>query len=174
MTLEAAAMLENYGRIKSIEMPATWQLLEDHHPESASPSWLTFGPQNVPNVEMFLYFQGRPLTGDTQENLKTILSANSNQLTRKQIESIGELLREACLIDAFNFLDVRVQDWNGQKVLIVEGRWNQLMHDRFWMFIPGSSECETVQEIWFQAPVDTYAAQLKYARQALKSIKWTD
>lgn len=174
MIVEAAAMLENYGRIKRIEMPATWQLLDNHQPQSASASWLKFGPPNMPNVEMFLYFQGRPLTGGAQDNLKTILSANKTQLSLKQIESIAELLREAYLIDAFNFLDVRVQEWNGQKVLIVEGRWNQIMHDRFWMFIPGNSECETVQEIWFQAPVDIYAAQLKNARQALKSIQWID
>ncbi|CAN5561751.1 hypothetical protein BH10CYA1_BH10CYA1_26270 [soil metagenome] len=174
MMVEATAMLENYGRIKTMEMPATWQLLEDHNPQSANPSWLKFCPPNMPAVEMFLYFRGRPLTSSAQENLKVILSANSNQLTLKQIESIGELLREAYLIDAFNFLDVRTQDWNGQRVLIVEGRWNQIINDRFWMFIPGNSECETVQEIWFQAPVEQYQAQLKYARQALKSIQWVD
>ncbi len=174
MTVETAAMIENHGRIKTMEMPATWQLLEDHNPHSANPAWLKFGPPNLPDVEFYLYFRGRPLTGGGQESLQSIFSAKSNQLTVKQIDSISELLREACLIDAFNFLDVRIQNWNGQKVLIVEGRWNQIMSDRFWMFIPGNSECETVQEIWFQAPVEQYAAQLKYARQALKSIQWVE
>jgi hypothetical protein len=174
MTVEAACMIQNQGQIKSMEVPATWQLLENHDPQSANPSWLKFGPANVLNVEMYLYFRGRPLAGDARESLKSILAPKPHQLTRKQIDSIGELLRDACLIDAFNFLNVRTQEWNGRKVLIVEGRWNQIMHDRFWMFVPEDPECETVQEIWFQAPVEQFPAQLKYARQALNSIEWID
>ena len=174
MTVEAAVMIKNQGQIKTMEMPAAWQLLENHDPHSANPSWLKFGPPNVPDVELYLYFRGRPLTGGAQESLKSILRAKSKQLTVKQIDSIGELLRDASLIDAFNFLNARTHEWNGRRVLIVEGRWNQIMHDRFWMFIPEDSECETVQEIWFQAPVEQYPAQLKHARQALNSIQWID
>jgi len=174
MTVEAPAMIQNYGQIKTMEVPAMWQLLDDHDPQSANPSWVKFGPPNMPNVEMYLYFRGRPLTRAAQEGLKSLLEAKPHQLTVKQIDSIGELLRDACLIEAFNFLNVRTQEWNGRNVLIVEGRWNQIMHDRFWMFVPESPECETVQEIWFQAPVEQFPAQLKYARQALNSIHWID
>jgi hypothetical protein len=174
MTVEVPAIIQNQGQIKSMELPPSWQLIEDYRPGTASPSYVRFGPAMPPNVELYLFYPGRPLPGGVQEALRTILSAKEGQLTAKQIESLSIMLREATLPDAFNFLNARSQDWNGKRVIIVEGRWNQIQQDRFWMFIPHSPDCETHQEVWFQAPVEVYPAQLKFARQALNSIQWTD
>ncbi len=174
MRIETTNMLRNHGQVKTMEIPTSWQPLEQVDRGTASPSWLSFGPHTLKDVELCLYYRGRPLSGNAQDNLKNLLELPPCQLTTKQLESISEVLRDASLADAFNFLNARTQDWNGRRVIIVEGRWNQMIADRFWMFVPTGPECEAVQEIWFQAPVDQYPAQLKQARQAIGSIKWID
>ncbi|HEY9731161.1 MAG TPA: hypothetical protein V6C89_04580 [Drouetiella sp.] len=172
MTLQLNTMIENQGQIRSMELPPTWQLLDSHVPAAASPSYVRFGPVNVPQVELIIYHAQRPLPREVQESLQSILAAKENLLTKSQIDSLSVMLREASLQGAFNFLSARSQDWNGKKVILVEGRWNDTQQDRFWMFIPDSAECESVQEVWFQAPVAQYPAHLKQARQAINSIRW--
>jgi hypothetical protein len=172
MTLQFATMIENQGQIKSMELPASWQLLENYAPGTATASYVRFGPVNSPETELVLYFMQRPLPQAVQKNLQSLLAAKDSLLTKSQIDSLSFMLRDASLLDSFNFLSVRSQDWNGKRVIVVEGRWNQIQQDRFWMFIPDGPECETVQEVWFQAPVAQYPAHLKYARQAMNSIVW--
>ncbi len=166
--------IQNQGQIKSMELPASWQLLDDYDPHAAQPSYLRYGPGNLANVELYLYFPGRALPGAVQQSIKNILGGPERQLSATEIDSISILLRDASLPGAFSFLNVRSQNWKGKKVLLVEGRWNEIQQDRFWLIVPSNSECETHQEIWFQAPSDVYPAQLRNARQALETICWSE
>lgn len=174
MVASTAIMTLTHGLIRSMDLPLNWQPLEHVEPVTASPKWIKFAPAGSRNIELCSYFRNRPLTNSTQESLKQLVDAQAIQLTKKQIESIAEVLRDAALRDAFKFLHAGIQNWNGRSVVVVEGRWNELKQDRFWLLVPTDSACNSVQEIWFQASIEEYPAKLKQMRQALSSIVWNE
>jgi hypothetical protein len=125
-------------------------------------------------VEVCLYYRGRPLAGSGQTALQSAINGAAGPLDAKAVELLGEVLRDASLPEAFDFWNVSTKDWNGRRVLIVEGRWNQLKVARFWLFVPADRDCSNVQEIWFQAPAEIYASQIKLGIEILSAIEWTN
>ena len=164
--------VKNDGEIQHMVLPVGWTE-KFRHDESqwVSSRRRTFHPEKNEQVKIMIYDRARPISGRSVAAVQ-VATATAGKLNKAQIDALSEVLGAASLMDAFAFVDVRCEEWNGRNVLMIEGRWNELQENVFWMIVQRKERPSHVQEILFQAPREEYALNLKDARAALKSIVW--
>lgn len=171
MQAQAITSVENEGYVKSMKLPSSWIDCSRPRPEWAGPFWRTFRPASGSKVRLSFFDRGRPISESGGSALKGLLEKVPSVLTPSDLRSLGDVLRDAALVDEFNFLNARSEMFNGRPVIVIEGRWNELQEDCLW-YITADAECTWVYEIIYQAPKLDYPLHLKQVRDCLKTIEW--
>jgi hypothetical protein len=169
--MQAPTMIEEEGYVKTMKLPNGWVDRSHPRPSMMGPYWKNYGPENKDKVRLSFFDRGRPLSETGALALSALLSKPAGALSTNDLRSIGEVLRDAAIVDEFNFLNARTEVFNGRPVVVIEGRWAQLQEDRLWL-IAADSTCQWIYEVMYQAPKSEYPMYLKQVRDCLKTIEW--
>jgi len=163
----------DYGSVKRMSLPSGWleteivkkhefdltSLREFHHPEQ-------------PDVRLTFYFRPLRIALESGQAFTQTLGLPPHQLAPAELEAITDVLQEAADPERFELANACTEDWNGKRVLIVEGRWRAVRADHFQLCVDMDGSGCAVQEIYFWAPADRFRQFLPEAKSALRSIEW--
>jgi len=164
----------NHGQIENIAIPAGW--VEGPVTEFqgiGTRSLREFHPPEAPNAQLCLFYRGLPVSADSGELFREILSEPDHQLSSDEVYSLGEILRERADPNVFDLVSPpRTSTVGGKRVLLIEGVYKATDQYLQEMFINADGSGRVVQEIYFIAPQDDYCVHAAAAQEACNSIRW--
>ncbi len=165
-------LVENEGCVKSMNLPPGWIDQSKPRPAFAGPYWRIFRPSPDGRAHLSFFDRGRPVTESAVNALHALLAAVPATLTPADLQSLGEVLREAYLVDEFTFKYARTELLNAKPVIVIEGQWNELQEDCLWI-ITAEPQSNWICEIIYQAPKSEFAVHFETIVNCLKTIQWT-
>ncbi len=164
--------IRDHGQIRTMVLPGGW--VEERREEGSigSRSFWSFHPPASPGVRICFYYRGRLVSPEAGQKFSAVLKVPPHWLTSTQIASLAEIIREKKDPDDFQALLFQINNFNGKKVLLVEGRYKTIDEDTIALYIDADGTGRAIQEIFFQAPKGDYPRYLKEAKAALGSIVW--
>lgn len=165
--------IELWGKIEELSLPDGWE--EQQQPARVvtdTRQLRKFVLNGDSDVQLCMYYRGRPMTYQTGQNFRKVLDAASHQLLPREIASVGEVLAEMKDTEVFKATTIQTQDFAGEKVMVAEGNWTKLGFDCYSLFADVHGDGLVVHQIYFAAPQAVYLRYIKQARQILQSIKW--
>jgi hypothetical protein len=96
-----------------------------------------------------------------------------HQLWPGDVEAVRGCLGELGDQNMFEIAGVRTSSVGGKDALVVEGRWYLAGYDAYDVFVPVTSECTRLQEIYFVAPGDVFQRHIAAIKSAVATVRWT-
>jgi hypothetical protein len=160
------------GQVQYMCLPAGW--LEEPQEKNGAPGILShyYHPPEKPDVQLCFYFRGHKVSRAASVAFHDVLDKPAHMLALNEIKSVKEIIGDRADPQKFAIVLARTEDWNGRRVLTVEGRYYQHQCDTHAMLIDADGTGSTVQEIFYQAPKAEYLHYLQQVKAALQSIEW--
>src|SRR4030095_3116550 len=142
------------GQVEMMKLPAGWVSGAEKGRTEAAYSYKEFHPEEGPDSMICFFYRGRRAGQDSSKSFRDVLAKPPHALTASEIESIGQILRDKRDPKDFKMTSCRTEDVNGRRVLVVQGRYNEIQEDALAMLIDADKDPagSAVQEIFFQAP----------------------
>jgi hypothetical protein len=166
--------LTGHGQIAHMVFPEGWVEGPPYRFEGGigTRSFREFHPIEDPKAMLCFYYRGLPVNAALGERFHSVLEQEPHVLSDEEYSSLREILRDKHNPEDFTLISAQVEDFNGKRVLTVFGRYNKIQEDIYEIFIDADRTGRVVQEVYFQAPVDSYMKYLQDAINAMKSIEW--
>lgn len=166
--------VRNRGQIAEMTLPTGW--VEDPPVQFSGgvgmKSRRVIHPPEAPRVRLVFFYRGLPMSQKAGKRFFDVLQGPPHDLTEQEWDSLAVLLRDREDPSEFMRFAARTEDWNGRRVLVVEGRYLEIQEDNFEIFIDAVGDGRTVQEVIYQAPTDVYNKYWRIAEGSLKTIRW--
>lgn len=165
--------IRDHGQIKDMTLPKDW--VEGGPYKINGPGTRSFRevhPTENPDVLIGFFYRGLKISEDGGKNFHGILDKPPHSLSPDELTSLSDVLRDKGNHQDFTMYSAKTMDWNGKKVLVVEGRYKELQQDALEIFIDANNDGRVVQEVYYQAPKDSFLKYLKAAKDSLRSIQW--
>ncbi len=166
--------MQEHGQIFEMALPSDWVEGEPYLFKGGigTRSFREVHPIDAPQAMLSFYYRGLPMSEQAGKTFHQLLASWPRTLSVKEIESVGDVLRDKRNAEDFAIYYAQTEDWNGKMVLCVEGRYKEVQEDVFEIFVDASGDGRVVQEIYFQAPKDSFAKFAKAAKESMRSIVW--
>ncbi len=170
---KSEVQIRDHGQIKEMTLPKDW-VEGGPYPMNGpgTRSFREFHPTEDPKALIGFYYRGLKISEDGGNNFHDILSKPPHSLSQVELASLSDVLRDKGQPEEFSMYSAKTMDWNGKKVLVVEGRYKELQQDAVEIFIDANNDGRVVQEVYYQAPKDSFLKYLKAAKDSLRSIEW--
>jgi hypothetical protein len=164
------------GAVRSMRLPTGWSWGERRNSGSQLNSYQELYLRANPEVTIWFFYRGSRISQDATKAFHHILSLPDHLLTKTEIGSISEILKDKSDSQSFDLLIAKTAEINGRKILIIEGRYKETQLDRYHIYLDADSNGRggVIQEIFYQAPKAEYFRHLSEARTAFSSIEWFD
>ncbi len=171
-TKPATNEVTDLGQISCMELPSGWEKGADEEKRQHSATYHEYHPEGDPSCQLGFYYRGRRTSENAGHNFHEVLNKPVHSLSRSEFDSLKETIRDKFNSTDFHATNARTVDINGKRVLLLEGRYNEIQQDAKHIFVDADGTGTAVQEIFFQAPKDKFANYAKTAERAMKSIRW--
>lgn len=164
----------NQGQISDMVLPKGWKVGVQSQNVQGNSDYRDFRPEgdSDSNARLCFFYRGRVTSRASGERFHTLLKAPDHVLSGKELESLKEVLRDK-VTPGFSLLSARTEELNGKRVLMIEGRFVEIQQDvRAILVDANGTTGRVVQEIYYQAPKDSYLRYLKHAKESMNSIEW--
>ncbi len=165
--------IRDHGQIKDMTLPKDW--VEGGPYKIDGPgtrSFREFHPTENPEALIGFFYRGLKIGEAGGKNFHDILDKPPHSLSQAELTSLSDVLRDKGKPEDFAVYSAKTMDWNGKKVLVVEGRYKELQQDALEIFVDADNDGRVVQEVYYQAPKDSFLKYLKAAKDSLRSIQW--
>lgn len=160
------------GQISRMRLPQGWLPNQKQEGVVGNSSYIDYCSPASKEIKLSFFYRGRPVSAASAETFHELLNKPAHTLTPAEIKSIGEIMRDRKNPADFQMLSARTEVLNGKKVLVVEGRYNEIQQDTYAVFVDADGKGKAVQEIYFQAPKADYMKHSKEAKDSIKTIEW--
>ena len=157
----AGKVITNIGPISSIKLPHDWEEGVSQYHRLGQSACLEFHPANDPAVRFFFFYRGLPVDPLDGQNFTEILNSPPHVLIRGK-ENPSD----------FEILGMESADLNGVRILALTGIYIEDQKPMMSILINGGLEGSIVQEIEYQAPMNSYVNYLSLAQQSMQTITW--
>lgn len=160
------------GQIQTITIPAGW---EEHYEERERAVPFTmrfFQPQENENAILAFFYRGRRLDNANGDNFRKLLQQPAHVLNQQEFEDLKAVLRDKNDPDEFQVVIAKTEDFNGKRVLIIEGRYLGICEDNRHMYIDSDGSGTAIQEVYYQAHRSIFPRFYRTAAAAMRTIKW--
>lgn len=166
--------IANHGQIKEIVLPSGWVEGAPYNFRGGigTRSFKEVHPIEAPQAMLSFFYRGLPVKEENARVFHALLEKKPHTLTEKEVQSLGEVLRDKLKPEDFSVFYAQTEDWNGKRVLCIEGRYKAVQEDAFEIFVDASGDGSAIQEIFFQAPKDSFLKYAKAAKESMRSITW--
>ncbi len=167
-------LFQNHGQIMEMALPHGWVEGAPYQFRGGvgTRSFREVHPIDAPQAMLSFYYRGLPVSQEWGDVFHAMLAKPPHTLTEKEIQSLGDTLRDKINPDDFLTYYAKTEDYNGKVVLCIEGRYKEVQEDVFEIFVDASGDGRSIQEIYFQAPKDSFAKHAKAAKESIRSIVW--
>jgi hypothetical protein len=167
-------VIRDYGVIARMALPERW--IEDAHNDDDTADIMEtrcFRAPEFSEVALYLKFSGRPNPAAARKAwMKLIESEDLSPLYARDIQDISPILGDVADAELFELTNAHVQDWNGKRILFVEGRFKEQSWRCVQLFVDIYDDGEYTQQITFGAPDMVYDAFVQTAVCAMQTISW--
>jgi hypothetical protein len=122
---------------------------------------------------MIVACRGHELQPDVAQKFQTVLSADAHELHELERQRISQVLDNQSMRAHFAVTSARTEDWQGLRVLVVEGTYLASGDQAFTLFVDCQGNGSWVEEFQYSAPVEVFGRHFNDAMATFKSIKWT-
>jgi hypothetical protein len=164
--------LRDHGQVKAMRLPQGWVEAEVNHQPFDLATTRMFHPEGNPQTRLCFYYRGGPVSPNSAGHFCKLLEQSPHELTESEWWEIQEVLGDAAVPGSFEKAAASSRDWQGKRVVVLQGRWPEEQQDSFSLFINADGGGLHVQEIHFVAAAEDFAKHLPSAQGALESIKW--
>lgn len=171
-TSSARAKVIAIGQIESMTLPEDWLESYVDKPEGSPASLRLFHPTGEELAQLGFFYRGRRLAAKDGQAFCDLLRQSPHVLSGSELESIASLLRDKSDPEEFKLLIAKTEDFNGKRILVVEGRFLEISEDNRSIFIDSDGTGTAVQEVYFQAHKLLFGRYYRAAAAAMKTIKW--
>lgn len=162
------------GQISSISIPHGWlEYYEEKHRDVPF-TIRKFQPADDENPVLAFFYRGRRIDGESGKLFKNLLSNPAHVLARDEFQKLGAVLRDMTDPEEFQVMIAKTEDFNGKRILIVEGRYLSTSEDVRHIFIDSDGSGTAVQEVYFQAHRAIFGRYYKTAAAAMRTICWKE
>ena len=173
MTDALGAQIEDHGQIGSMSFAQGWSKGElATFDGQGGKSWLEVKADVDPRASVCFYYRGLRESITVGQNFRNILDRLPHMLMPVEIKSLSAVLRGKENAQEFKMIAARTEDFNGKRVLIVEGRDTKSQDCMYVILVDADGSGRVIQEIYYQAPQEIYPKYLREAKAALNSIQW--
>lgn len=162
----------NIGQVARMTLPDRWQQRRKDVGGRGSPFMMCYHVAENPDVAIVFYYRGRRVSTTDGQNFRNLLIKPPHVLTAAELKSAREILRRTGGVGRFRMWVGKTEDLNGKRLLVVEGRFESVQEDAYILYLDAGGNGSIVQEIYFQAPKESYLRYLSVAKRAFKSIQW--
>lgn len=163
----------NQGNVDQMLIPNGW--VEEKMPAGmggiGTRNLREFHPPEDPTAKLAIFYRGLPVDDASAANLQSVLKQPEHTLSTQEIQGLKNVLRERSDPEVVSLNSAKTETINGQRVLVIEGQYKQTGSNIKEIFV-SNDKSGAVQEIYFQAPANSYGKYSPMADQALKSIRW--
>jgi hypothetical protein len=173
LSTETNAVVQDQGVIKNMSIPEGW--VEGASESFSDTSELRFfhPPDNL-DAKLCFFYRGLPIETESGQRFVQVLSAAPHKLTPEEIESLYYTLGESGNNLAFELSAAHTEDFNGKRVLIVQGNWHKSNLHSYDMFIDVDGTGRVIQEVYYLAShaiFDQFFADVKIC---FSTLIWHD
>jgi hypothetical protein len=163
------------GPVRSMRLPSGWSWGDRRNSGSQLNSYQELYLRENPEVTIWFFYRGNRISEGATKAFQRILQAPDHLLTKTEIGSISEILKDQSDSKCFDLLIAKTADVSGCRILIIEGRYKETQLDRYHIYLDADSRDRggVIQEIFYQAPKADYFRHLAEARAAFNSIQWS-
>ena len=158
------------GQIDSIKIPEGW----DKSGAAGNSQGASYSEFQAPgsSSRMEFYYRGQRVSPDEGQNLKGLLKQDGHELSDKEFQSLGSILRGKDDQTKFELDRAWVSDVNSKPVLMVEGRYPENDKKTLTMLVDSDGTGTAVQELSLTTPAAEFDKQKSAFEKSLKSIRW--
>jgi len=164
--------IRDHGQIAQMELPEGWVEGPPHTFSVGTRSFRELHPVEAPRFTLCFYYRGLLIPEAAGKAFHELLEKPAHVLSRAELQSVGEVLRDKARADDFNTSLARTEDLNGKRVLVVAGCYPRINEETVEVFVDARGDGRAVQEIYYQAPQDVFSQHAKAAKNAIRSIRW--
>ena len=164
--------MSDHGQIKRLVLPQGWTEQQVESRDFQLWTLRQFHPSDNPAVTLSVYYRGHPISAASGANFENLLEREPHELDESECWSVQEVLRDAALPEVFVPSKIETGDWNGKRVLLVEGVWARTEERSFGVYINAADHGCQVQEIFYRSPAADYVKHKHAVMGALYSIEW--
>lgn|SRR5262249_5027466 len=169
----SANRLSNHGQIASMDLPAGWvEGPARTYTGAGTRSFRAFHSPDIPEAKLCFYYRGLPVQPESAQTFREVLGKPPHMLDESEISALSEVLRDRGNSEQFQMRDIRTEDLNGRRVLVVEGTYDKIQQDTYALCIDADGSGRFVQEIYYLAPFIDFVSFKAEADEAIKSIAW--
>jgi len=169
----SASRLTNHGQIASMDMPAGWaEGPAKTYTGAGTRSFREFHSPDIPDAKICLYYRGLPVQPNSAQTFREVLAKPPHTLDESEISALKEVLRDRGDTEQFHLRDIRTEDLNSRRVLVVEGTYDRIQQDTYAVCIDADGSGRFVQEIYYLAPFIDFVASKADVDDAFRSISW--
>lgn len=160
------------GQIESISIPPGWEELYEEKGRDVPFTIRRFQPPDDENAILAFFYRGRRLDNETGNKFRQVLSRSAHVLNQHEFNELSAVLRDKNDPEEFQLVIAKTEDFNGKRVLIVEGRYLGTSEDNRHMYIDSDGTGTAVQEVFYQAHRHIFPRYYKLAASAMRTIQW--
>lgn len=166
----AGLVLLEQGQIATMRLPAGWS--EGEPLTIRTSSLRQFNPGDKSDTALCFFYRGGPVSQLSAQSFHQVIQAPPHRLSDEEVKSIKEVLRDLAETKAFTMSTAQTANLGSKVVLIVEGTFDETLHQRYEIFVDADQSGALVQEVYFQAPKPDFDQYLEQVKAALESINW--
>ncbi|MBX9567827.1 MAG: hypothetical protein K2X77_02990 [Candidatus Obscuribacterales bacterium] len=162
------------GQIQNITIPPSWEEHFEERERAVPFTMRYFHPQDDENAMLAFFYRGRRLDKVNGEKFRKVLESPAHVLNQHEFEDLRAVLRDKNDPEEFQVVIAKTEDFNGKRVLIIEGRYLGIAEDNRHMFIDSDGTGTAVQEVFYQAHRSIFPRFYKAAAGAMRTIQWKE
>jgi hypothetical protein len=165
--------LVNHGQIASMDMPPGWiEAAGRQYTGAGARSFRKFHPPDRPDAKLCFFYRGTPVSAASAQALRAVLAEPAHDLDPSEFACLSEVLRDRSCPEQFHVRDIRAEDLNGRRLLVIEGSYERIQQDTYALCIDADGSGRFIQEVYFMAPFIDYVTCKMEVEEAIKSIVW--
>lgn len=168
---EAKTKVLKLGQIKEMVIPEAWQASSDR-PLGGTSMYAEFHPPDKAQVKLGFYYRGRRISKAAGATFRRILQYPDHVLSVQEFNVLEAVLQDKIDPADFVTLIAKTEWFNGKRVLVIEGRYQEIQEEHRSIIVDADGTGTVVQEIFYQAPREMYLQYYRCATLAMKSIIW--
>lgn len=165
--------ITNHGQIASMDIPTGWvEGAAKVYAGAGTRYFRQFYAPDIPDAKLCLFYRGLPVQPRSAQTFREVLALPAHTLEESEITALAEVLRDRGDSQQFQMRDIRTEDLNGRRVLVVEGTYDRIQQDTYALCVDADGTGRFVQELYYLAPFIDFVSLKAEADEAIKSIVW--
>jgi len=164
--------VKDLGQIAEMKLPKGFVCGTPDSAGGKTKSFQEYHSSGDPLLKVYFEYRGHRMSEGSSKTFHQLLTEAPHTLRQAEVNKLTEVLQDKSDPGAFRISVSKTVDINGKRVLVVEGQYLQQGLQARTLFVDSDGTGSAVQEITFQAPVNSFSKGIVDGAKSLESIEW--